>query len=63
MIPKMKFLELLEKLRVIGQNGLQYADNPYGEERYERILELVSQRYGKTLEFLPEKCVIGSGRS
>lgn len=45
----MELLELLEELRVIGQNGLRYADDPYDEERYERILTLVSQCYGETL--------------
>ena len=40
-------LQLLDELRIIAQNGLRYADNPYDEERYERILELVSEHYGQ----------------
>lgn len=40
-------LELLDELRVIALNGLEYADDSYDEERYDRILELVSDRYGE----------------
>jgi ADP-ribose pyrophosphatase YjhB (NUDIX family) len=36
---------LLDELRVLAQNGLRYADDPYDRERYERILELVSGEY------------------
>ncbi|GAB7012383.1 NUDIX hydrolase N-terminal domain-containing protein [Halolamina salina] len=45
----MQLLSLLDELRAIGRTGLNFADNPYDEERYERILELVSQYYGKTV--------------
>lgn len=45
----MELLELLDELRIIGQNGVRYADNPYDEERYERLLELVAEYYGETL--------------
>lgn len=38
-------VELLDELRVVAQNGLRYADDPYDRERYERILELVADRY------------------
>lgn len=47
---EMDSMQLLDELRILGQNGLHYADNPYDEERYERILELVSQYYGKALD-------------
>lgn len=40
-------LPLLDELRVIAQNGLRYTDDPYDEERYERILELVAEYYGE----------------
>lgn len=40
-------LPLLDELRIIAQNGLEYADDPYDEERYERILDLVSEYYGE----------------
>ena len=51
----MKLYELLDELRIIGQNGLQYSEDPYDEERYERILELVSQYYGETLDLPPSE--------
>jgi ADP-ribose pyrophosphatase YjhB (NUDIX family) len=38
---------LLDEIRIIAQNGLEYADDPYDEERYERLLELVSESYGE----------------
>lgn len=38
---------MLDELRVLARNGLKYADNVYDEDRYERILELVEQRYGR----------------
>lgn len=40
-------LPLLDELRILAQNGLEYADDPYDEERYERILELVAEYYGE----------------
>lgn len=50
----MDLMRLLDELRIMAQNGLQYADDPYDEERYERILELVSQYYGENLDLPPE---------
>lgn len=38
-------LSLWDELRIIAQNGLEYADNPYDEERYDRILTLISDQY------------------
>ena len=37
----------------IAQNGLEYADDPYDEERYERLLELATEYYGRTLDRPP----------
>lgn len=37
---------MLDELRILARNGLEYADDVYDEDRYERILELVEQRYG-----------------
>jgi 8-oxo-dGTP pyrophosphatase MutT (NUDIX family) len=48
-------LPLLDELRVMAQNGLFFAEDPYDRERYERILELVSEYYGATLDLPPEK--------
>lgn len=47
-------LALLDELRVIAENGLAYADDPYDEERYERLRELVDEYYGRTLSLPPE---------
>lgn len=49
-------LALLDELRVIAENGLEYADDPYDEERYRRIRDLVAKHYGRTLD-LPEETV------
>jgi len=43
-------LALLDELRVIAENGLEYADDPYDRERYERIAALVDEYYGRTLD-------------
>jgi 8-oxo-dGTP pyrophosphatase MutT (NUDIX family) len=48
-------LPLLDELRVMAQTGLFFADDPYDRERYERILELVSDYYGATLDVPPEE--------
>lgn len=40
-------LPLLDEVRIIAQNGLEYTDDPYNKERYERLLELVSEQYGE----------------
>lgn len=50
----MDLMRLLDELRILAQNGVHYADNPYDEERYERILELVSQYYGESLNLPAE---------
>ncbi|SIR75782.1 ADP-ribose pyrophosphatase YjhB, NUDIX family [Haladaptatus litoreus] len=49
----MNLMRLLDELRILSQNGLEYADNPYDKERYERILTLTSQYYGKALSLPP----------
>ncbi|SDQ17612.1 NUDIX hydrolase N-terminal domain-containing protein [Halopelagius longus] len=49
-------LELLDELRVIAQNGLEYndgAEDAYDRQRYERVLELVSDYYGRALDVPP----------
>lgn len=48
-------LPLLDELRAMAQTGLHYADDPYDEERYERILELVAEYYGETFVLPPEE--------
>ncbi|NHN48276.1 NUDIX domain-containing protein [Halostella sp. JP-L12] len=49
-------LALLDELRVIAENGLEYADDPYDEERYRRVRELVAEHYGRALD-LPDEMV------
>jgi ADP-ribose pyrophosphatase YjhB (NUDIX family) len=46
---KPSILALLDELRIIGQNGLRYAENCHDEQRYNRLLELVAEYYGETL--------------
>jgi ADP-ribose pyrophosphatase YjhB (NUDIX family) len=48
------FLALLDELRIVAQVGLEHADDPYDEERYERILTLVSEWYGQSVDLPPE---------
>lgn len=48
-------LALLDELRIIAQNGLEYADDRHDRERYERILELVTDEYGEQLDCQPEQ--------
>lgn len=50
----MDALRLFDELRIIAKNGLEYADDPYDRERYERILELASEGYGEALDLPPE---------
>lgn len=47
-------LALLDELRILAQNGLEYADEHYDEEPYERILELTSAYYGEAVDLLPD---------
>lgn len=44
------FFALLDELRILASVGLRYADDPYDEQRYERILELVSEWYGRSVD-------------
>ena len=33
----MNLLSLLDELRIIAGNGLEYAENPHDRQRYERL--------------------------
>ena len=46
----MDILQLLDELQTIARNGLTYSNNPYDQERYQRLLKLVSSYYGQTLD-------------
>jgi 8-oxo-dGTP pyrophosphatase MutT (NUDIX family) len=43
-------LALLDELRLLAQRGQHYAEDPYDQERYGRILELVGEWYGRSVE-------------
>lgn len=49
----MDILPLLDELRTIACNGLNFATNPYDRERYERLLELATAHYGVALDLPP----------
>lgn len=49
----MDLLALLEEIQSIARNGMHYATNPYDNERYSRLLELVSNAYGLTFDLPP----------
>src|SRR5690348_8710319 len=51
----MDILPLLDELRTIALNGLNYTENPYDRERYERLLALASQYYGQAVNLPPEE--------
>lgn len=44
---------LLDELRILAGTGLAYADDPYDGERYDRILELACEWYGRTADLPP----------
>lgn len=47
-------LALLDELRILAQNGLEYAEDPYDEERYERILDLACREYADLTDLSPD---------
>lgn len=51
----MDILPLLDELQIIARTGLNFASNPYEQERYERILGLVSKYYGEALDVPPSE--------
>lgn len=46
-------LSFLDELRTIACNGLEYAEDPYDRERYERLLDLVGEAYGAAFHLPP----------
>lgn len=50
-----ELLSLLDELRAMAQTGLAYTDDPYDKERYSRILALVEEYYGQTLDLPSEE--------
>jgi ADP-ribose pyrophosphatase YjhB (NUDIX family) len=49
----MDILPLLDELQIIARNGLNYAQNPYDRERYERLMELTARYYSEALDLPP----------
>ncbi len=52
----MDILQLLDDVRILASNGLEYADNEYDRDRYTRLMELVAEYYGHVLD-LPAAAV------
>ena len=46
----MDLFTLLEEVRVIARNGLNYTKDIFDRERYQRLLDVVTQTYGEQLE-------------
>lgn len=46
----MDILPFLDEVQSIARNGLAYTTNPYDRERYDRLLTLVSDNYGRILD-------------
>jgi ADP-ribose pyrophosphatase YjhB (NUDIX family) len=52
----MSILALLDEIRSIGELGLNFSDNPYDRERYERLLRIAGTEYA-AISGLPESDV------
>lgn len=37
-----RLLQILDEIRAIGQTGLNFSDNPYDRERYQRLVEIAT---------------------
>jgi 8-oxo-dGTP pyrophosphatase MutT (NUDIX family) len=46
----MDLFTLLEEVRVIARNGLNYTNDVFDRERYQRLMDLVTQTYSDQLE-------------
>ena len=47
-------LEILEEIRAIAQLGLNYSNDVYDRERYQRLLKIASQKYASLSDLQPE---------
>jgi ADP-ribose pyrophosphatase YjhB (NUDIX family) len=50
----MDIVALLDEIRAIARDGLHFAETEYDRERYDRLLRLASQSYGRWLS-VPEE--------
>ena len=48
-------LALLDEIQTIARNGLAFSKDPYDRERYEKLMDLVAQKYEQILEISPEE--------
>jgi len=51
----MDILALLDELQTIARNGLHFSSNPYDRERYQRLMELTTGKYGELLDVPAEQ--------
>ena len=49
----MDILPLLDELQTIARNGLNFTTDPFDRERYERLLSLAAEYYGRTFDLPP----------
>jgi len=49
----MDILGLLDEIRILAMNGLRYAADDYDRDRYERLLRLAEEWYGRALDMPP----------
>lgn len=49
------FLAVLEQLKAIALEGLEYAEGPYDKARYAKLLEIACQEYGGAFHIDPVK--------
>ncbi|MEY4518837.1 MAG: hypothetical protein RLZZ499_1436 [Cyanobacteriota bacterium] len=47
-------LKLLEEIRAIAQLGLNYSNDVYDRERYQRLLDLASSKYACLSDLPPQ---------
>lgn len=52
----MDIYSLLDELRTIVRNGLQFASDAYEQERYERLMRLATQTYSELLK-VPDETI------
>jgi len=55
-------LTLLDELQTIARNGLNFAENGYDTERYQRLLDLATRSYGEILDIPSEEIQERFGR-
>ena len=51
----MEIEPLLDELRLLAGNGLRYADDPWEEERWERVQELACEYTGESVDLPTEE--------